>query len=120
VDTTHESISLKKEQKPFIVHDSNLWKRAFFSWAFPLIKLAKEKQLSADDLGGLREQDQVQRKLSLMRKNYYNQKKRKEKFDQSYYKDLQKRIQSFIYDWYLLMPHGHAFPIHHLESHPVP
>lgn len=77
MDTTHESISLKKEQKPFIVHDSNLWKRAFFSWAFPLIKLAKEKQLSADDLGGLREQDQVQRKLSLMRKNYYNQKKEK-------------------------------------------
>ena len=39
-----------------------------------MIKLAKERQLSPEDFGGLRKYDQVQRKLEIMKKNYSQQK----------------------------------------------
>jgi hypothetical protein len=39
-DCNLEEIKLKIHEKPSIVHESSLWRRAFFQWSFPLIQVS--------------------------------------------------------------------------------
>ena len=55
---------------PSLYGEASWLKRLFFGWCFPIIKLANNKRLKYEDLGGLRNEDLIQNKLEMVEKEY--------------------------------------------------
>jgi len=57
VEVLGTNSSSKLLEKPSISRSASCFSQAFFNWTVPIVQLAKEKRLTVDDFGGMREKD---------------------------------------------------------------
>mmetsp|Transcript_5860 Transcript_5860/g.9457 ORF Transcript_5860/g.9457 Transcript_5860/m.9457 type:complete len:106 (-) Transcript_5860:3996-4313(-) len=55
------------------ISQASMWSRFAFSWAFPIMKISRESQLTLDQLGGLRSEDAIEKKFELLQRSYFGQ-----------------------------------------------
>lgn len=49
------------------------YKKIWFSWVFPIIEKAGQRKLTIEDLGGLNEEEMIERKLEKVEEVYKSQ-----------------------------------------------